>query len=140
MVAAAAVELAGGNVEGDRHVGAGLQARIRDGADQLGEAFLVGLERRPVAALVGDALQRAALRQALAGGGIYLRGPFERFGEAARADADDHVVLQVAAPARVRAAAENLDLRHWQRDAPFSREVLPKRLLGSQSSCVRASQ
>jgi hypothetical protein len=43
---------------------------------------------------------------------VDLRRPFERLREARRARADDHEVLDVDAPAGVRAAAEDLDLRH----------------------------
>src|SRR5258706_278250 len=79
VIAADAVELARGDIERDRDVGPGLEARVGDRADQLGEAFLVRLESRPVAAFVGHALQRAALREPRAGGGVDLRGPLERF-------------------------------------------------------------
>ena len=69
-------------------------------APQLDQPFLVRLERRPVAALVGDALERAALREALSCRGIDLCGPLQRLAKAAGADADDHVVLDVASSRR----------------------------------------
>src|SRR2546429_6692911 len=46
LVAAAAIELGRRHVEGDRHVDARLEPGVGDGADQLGEGFLVRLERR----------------------------------------------------------------------------------------------
>jgi hypothetical protein len=88
-----------------------LEAGIGDRADELRQPFLVRLEGGPVAAFVGDALQGAAFRKALAGGGVDLRGPFERLGEAAGSGADDHVVLDVHPRPGVGAAAEDLDLR-----------------------------
>src|SRR5687767_5873081 len=140
VVAAAAVELARGDVERDRYVGAGLEAGVADRAEQLAQALLVRLEGGPVAALVGDAVQRAALGEALAGGGVDLRGPFERLGEAAGADADHHVVLHIAAAARVRTAAEDLDLRNRQRHASVFSQVSPKRQFRRCSGCLRASE
>src|SRR5438094_4124802 len=110
MVASAAVELGRGDVERDGGIDARLEPGIGDRADELGERLLVALESRPVAALVRDTGEEPALREARAGGSVDLRGPLERFGEAARAVADDHVVLHVDAPARVRAAAVDLDL------------------------------
>jgi hypothetical protein len=67
LVAPGAEKLAGRDVERDRGVDAGLEAGIGDRADELGQALFVRLEGRPVAAFVRDALQRAALREALAG-------------------------------------------------------------------------
>ena len=129
-IAPAAIKLTRRDIEGNGGVDAGLEAGISDRPDELGERFLVRLERRPVAALVGNALQGAALCQPGARGVIDLRAPFQGFGEAACADADHHVVLHVHPAARVRAAAEDLDLRHGKRHPALAGEMAPQRHLG----------
>src|SRR6185312_907299 len=104
------------------------------------QPFLVRLEGGPVAPFVGHAVQGAALREALAGGGIDLGGPFKRFGKAARARADDHVILDVDARARVGAAPEDLDLRNRQRGASVARELFPQRHLAHRRIGVGAGE
>src|SRR6185295_9894165 len=100
--------------------GAGIEPRIGDRAGELGEAFFVRLERGPIAAFVGDAVQRTLLREARAGRAVDLCRPVEALREAPRAGTDDQVVLDVDPPARVRAAAVDLDLRNRKSDRPVS--------------------
>ena len=95
-------------------------------------AFLVRLERRPVAALVGDALQRAALRQALAGRGVDLRGPLQRLGEAAGADAD-----RSCSPARRTCRARARRRRRSGSAAPAERHALFARPASSTGKLLR---
>ena len=82
---------------------------------------------RPPAAFVGDAGELARVAHQLAGRAIDLGGHLERLRERRRADRHHHQVLDVDAPARVRAAAENLDLGQRQRDRPVAGEVAPQR-------------
>ena len=69
----------------------------------------------------------AALLHQQAGVAVDLGRPLERLREAARAGADDHEVLDVDAAAGVRAAAEDLDLRHRQQRRLGAAEVLVQR-------------
>jgi hypothetical protein len=111
-VAAVAAELGRGDVEGDRDLCAGNEAGPLDRLHQGLERLLVGLEVGPPAALVGDAAQRPALLHQEAGMAVDLGRPLQRLGEALRAGADHHEILDVDPAPRVRAAAEDLDLRH----------------------------
>ena len=90
-------------------------------------ACFVAREVGPPAAFVGDAEVRAARAHDEAGVAIDLGGPFERLGEARRRRADDHEVLDVDAPAGVRAAAEDLDLRQRQLGRGGAAQVLVQR-------------
>jgi len=140
VVAPAAMELRRRHIERDGDVGARLEAGVADRADQLGQALLVRAEVRPPAALVRHALLRALLRQARARGAIHFGDPLQALGKAARAGTDDEVVLDVDAPARVRAAAVDLHLRHRHGDAALAREVPPKRALRRRRGCLQAGE
>ena len=83
-IAAALAELGRGDVERDRHVLAGHEAGPLDGRDGERQPFLVGVEGRPVAALVGDAGELAGLGEQRAGGAVDLGGHVEGFGEGRR--------------------------------------------------------
>ena len=140
QVAPAAMELRGRRVERDGDVGAGLEARVADCADQRFESFLVRPEGRPPAAFVGHALQGAVLLQARTGRAIHLGDPFQAFGEAAGAGADDHVILDVHPAARVRAAAVDLHLGHRHCHALVAGQVLPQRLARRRGRGLDAGQ
>ena len=138
VAAAGLLQLRRGDVQRDRHVLAGPEARVLNRPCELDQAFLVRLEGRPVAAFVGHALQRAFFGEPGAGGVVDLGGHLERLGECSRAGASHHVVLQVHAAAGVRAATKDLDLRHRHRHAPAAGEVLPERQAGGSRGGVQA--
>ena len=126
-IAAAVAEVAGRHVERDRHLRPRHEAGLPDRLDQGVERLLVGVERRPPAAFVGHAAQRAAPRHQQAGVAVDLGGPFQRLREAVGAGADDHEVLDVDTPAGVCAATEDLDLRHRHQHGVGPAEVSVQR-------------
>ena len=120
-VAPVAAELAGGDVERDRHLLVRPEAGPLDRPRQHRQRRLVVGELRPVAALVGDALEQALLGQELAGGAIDLGRPVQRLGEARRTRADHQEVLDVQPARGMGAATEDLDLRQRQAARPRRR-------------------
>ena len=116
-VRAVGAQLGGGDVERDAHVAPGDEPARSDRLDERLEGFLVAVERRPPSALLGDAGQPAALVEPAAGGPVDLARPVEGFGEGGGAGRHDEEVLHVDAAVGVRAAAEDLDLRHRQRSS-----------------------
>src|SRR5204863_8008999 len=101
------------DVERYRDLLARREAGVFDRAHQRIERRLVRLEGRPEPALIGDALQQAALFHQRAGGAIHLGGPFQRLVETPRLRCDDHELLDVDPPPGMRAAAKDLDLGQW---------------------------
>ena len=116
---------------------AGLEAGALDGAHQRFQRLLVGVEGRPPAAFVGHAGQRAGLLHQLAGGAIDLRGPVQRLGEAVRAGAHHHEVLDVHPPPGMRAAAEDLDLRQRHQPGVRPAQVAVQRHAGRRRRGMR---
>ncbi len=131
-VAAVLVELGHGRVERDRHLVAGHEAGRPDAAHQRLERLLVGLEVGREAALVADGGGMALLVQ----GGLEvvedLGAHPQRLGEGARADGDDHELLEVDRVVGVGAAVEHVHHRDRQHVGGLAAQVAPQRqaLLG----------
>ncbi len=128
LVAAVAVDLAGGGVERDRQVLAGRVARRLDPGHERLERRLVGLEVRREAALVADAAAEPAVVQMALEVVEDLGAHAQRVGEAARADRHDHELLEVDRVVGVRAAVEHVHHRHRQDPRRLAAEIAPQRL------------
>ena len=85
------------------------------------------------------ACEPRALHQ-LACAAIDLGGPLQRLAEVVGAGADDHEVLDVDAPPGMRAAAEDLDLRHRQQRGVVATQRLVQRhaALTAATACAAA--
>ena len=137
-VAAAAAELGRGDVERDRDLLAGREAGALDRRDERRRAP-PRWWRSPATSRLRRRRRGASRAPAIssAGGAVDLGRPFERLGEVARARADDHEVLDVDAPAGVRAAAEDLDLRQRQQRRRVAAEVPVQRHAARRGRRVR---
>ena len=78
------------------------------------------------AALVGHAETRPRLVHQRAGRAVYLGADQQRLGKRRRRHRNHHQVLDVDAPARVGAAAEDLNLGQRQRDRTVTGNVSPQ--------------
>ena len=114
-----------------------MEAGALDGTHQRIERLFVGGERRPPAALVRHALQRAGFLHQQPGVAIDLGRPVQRLGEIGRRRAHDHEVLDVHASSRMRPAAENLDLRQWDQGRVRPAEVAVQRFPGRRCRRVQ---
>ena len=109
------------------HVLARNKAGALDRPHQRFERLLIARERRPPAAFIGDALQKAALGHDRARGMVDFRRDLERLGEGFGARRDDHEVLDVGSPSRMGAAAEDLDLRQRNDRRLVAETIKPER-------------
>ena len=126
-IAAALTEFRRGDVERQADILARNEAGAFDRAHQRVERLLVGRERRPPAAFVGHALEEAAVGHDRARGAIDFGRHFQRLGEAFGARRDDHEILDVGSPSRMRAAAKDLDLRQRNDRLSLAQEMAPER-------------
>ena len=108
------MELARGDVHGQRDVGAEGEAGRADGlADQV-ERGPVAVEARGEAALVAEAGREALLLQHRLERVVDLRAGAQRLRERRRPDRRDHELLDVDVGVGVRAAVEDVHHRHGQ--------------------------
>ena len=125
LVVSVRVELAGRDIERDEHIGARTIARPLDRTGEHDQRLLVRREIRPPAALVGRAGKQSLIRHQLAGDAVNGGGEFERLAQIGRPGRHDHEILDIGAPARMRAAAEDLDLRQRHSNLATLREMPP---------------
>jgi hypothetical protein len=113
-VLAAAEELGGGGVEGQRHVGARGQPGGLDRLEQELDGLLVGVQVRGEAALVPHGGREAPVREDLLEGVVALDAPAEALPERGRPDGHVHELLDVDVVVGVFAAVEDVEHRDGQ--------------------------
>ena len=107
-------ELAGGRVEADADLLAGLVAGLRDGFEHALDGFLVRLQIGREAALVAHRGRVALLAEHLLQRVEDFDAHAQRFAEARRAEGRDHEFLQVDRVVGMRAAVDDVHHRHGQ--------------------------
>ena len=139
-VRAVVEDLAGGGVERDRHVVAGMKAGGLDALDQRLQGGLVRFEVGREAALVAHRRCQAAIVQRSLERVEDLGAGAQRLGEAGRADRDHHELLEVDLVVRVRAAVQHVHHRDREHVRRLAAEVAPQRLSGLGGRRLRAGQ
>ncbi len=127
-VDAVGVDLAGGGVEGDRHVVAGRVAGRLDAVHQHAQGGLVGLQVGREAALVAHGGAQPAVVERLLERVEDLGPGAHCLGEGGRAGWDHHELLEVDGVVGMRAAVEHVHHRHRQHPRLGAAEVSPQRL------------
>ncbi len=120
-------EFAGGGVEADSDVHAGLVAGLRDGFEAALDGFFVGFQHGGEAALVADGSGVAFLAEHLFEGMEDLDAHAQGFAEALGAEGRDHEFLRVHRIIGMRAAVDDVHHGHWQGVGADSAEVAIKR-------------
>ena len=126
-VRAVAVEFAGGAVERERNVGAGHVARLVDRLDQQLQRRLVGRQIRREPAFVADGGRHAPRVDEFLQRVKHLGAVAQRFAKRRRAERHQHEFLQIDAVVRVRAAIDDVHLRHRQLHFARAAEIAVKR-------------
>jgi hypothetical protein len=112
VVTAVAEELRARHVESEIDILPRAVARLLDRLENQAERRLVRLEARGEAALIAHRRRQAALGEQLLQGVEHLCPVAQRLAEARRADRQDHELLHVEAVVGVRAAVDDVHLRH----------------------------
>ena len=126
-IRAVAVELAGGRVERDRDVLAGLVARRLDARHERLQRLLVRAEVGREAALVADGRAQPALVQPALQRVEHLGAHPQRLREALGPGRHHHELLEVDAVVGVRAAVQDVHHRHGQHARAVAAEVAVER-------------
>ena len=130
LVGAVAIQLGGGDVDGERDVAARLQAHGGDRLDEQLEGLLVRVEARREPALVPEAGAEPAVVQQAAEAVVRLGAPAQRLPEARRADGGEHELLHVDVRVGVAAAVQDVEQRHREHVRVDTAEVAVERQPG----------
>ena len=133
-VGAVVAELAGGDVERERDLGAGLVAGLLDRGDDQVERLAVALEVGREATLVTEAGRQALVLEHGLERVVDLGAPAQRLAEGGRADRGDHEFLDVDVGVRVGAAVEDVHHRHGQHVGVGAADVAEERQAGGLGS------
>jgi hypothetical protein len=125
-IAAVLIQLAGGGIEGDRHLLAGLIARRADAGHEHLQGLLVGLQIGREAALVAAGGGQAPLLQRGLQRVEDLRAHAQALREGGGAERHDHELLEVHAVVGVGAAVEHVHHRHRQYVRLLAAQVAPQ--------------
>ena len=129
-VAAVAVELGGGDVEGEGDVGADAVAGLLDRPDDQVQRGAVARQARREAALVAQAGGQAVLLQDRLERVVGLGAHGQRLGEGRGADRGDHELLDVDVAVGVGATVEDVHHRHGQQVRRGAADVAEERQAG----------
>ncbi len=114
LAARLVIELAGGRIERDADLRAGLVSGLGDGFEHNFERFFVGLEVGRESAFIADGCGVAALLQHAFQRVKYFGAHAQGFRKLGRAVRDDHELLRVHRIVGMRAAVENVHQRDGQ--------------------------
>ncbi|MNV70279.1 hypothetical protein D3C71_1632340 [compost metagenome] len=125
LILPVAAKFRGCDIERNGHIPAGFEAGFLNRGDQGVQRVLVAGEVWPPSAFVGDSCLPAARHHQFPGGPIHFGGHLHCLLEALGAGCDDHEILHIDAPARMRASPEYLDLRQGQMGRLRTGEIPP---------------
>ena len=140
VVNAFVVVLGGGQIQTNRHLLTGFEARLFNRFEQGFNRAFVGTKLRPKAAFISHAQVLAALVQVFARRVVDLGHPSQGLGKAASPMRQCQKILQVHAAFGVCAAAKNLNFRQGQGHVIIARQITPQGQVGLRTGGPQTRQ